>query len=294
MDKKEINPRLKKELQHLQEVPERGLQASHAGRENFLTQVRTMKPRPVQTKKPVQQGRRRSWALRLASVVAVLALALGSMGGTVYAAQASGPNDLLYGVKTLSEDILVGLESDPQDRLDLYTQFASRRLTEIQAQVDAGEIVSEKALALLEKHTQKMLEEAAKMGEQGMSSALIQIEQNLQKQNQMMAEMGKEHPQGGPPGLLRAQEKIRERLELVENGKKEPQGFRETIKEQKENSDNPGQSKKDGEDNSKKPETPPGQEDKDNPGNGQGNGQGKEKNNGNSGGDSETTPTNTP
>jgi len=276
MDKKEINPKLNKELQHLQEVPERGLQASHTGRENFLTQVHTLKPRPVQANKPVQKGRRRSWALRMASVIAVLALALGSIGGTVYAAQASGPNDLLYSVKTLSEDIQVGLESDPQDRLDLYTQFASRRLTEIQAQIDAGEEVSEKALALLEKHTQKMLEEAAKMGEQGLGNALRQIEQNLQKQNQMVAEMGKEHPEGGPPGLLKAQEKIRERLELVEDGMKEPQGFKETIKEQKENSDNPGQSKKDGEDNSNKPENPPGQEDKDNPGNGQSNGQGKD------------------
>ncbi len=123
------------------------------------------------------------------------------MGGTVYAAQASGPDDLLYGVKTLTEDIQVGLETDPQERLDLYTQFASRRLTEIQAQVDAGEEVSEKALALLEKHTQKMLEEAAQMGEQGLGNALRQIEQNLQKQNQMMAN-GEKHPQGGSPGLV--------------------------------------------------------------------------------------------
>ena len=128
--------------------------------------------------------------------------------------------------------------------MDLYSQFASRRLAEIQAQIDAGEEVSEKALALLEKHTQKMLQEAAKMGEQGLGNALRQIEQNLQKQNQMMAEMGKEHPQGGPPGLLKAQEKIRERLELVENGINEPQGFKENIREQKENSDNPGQGKR--------------------------------------------------
>ncbi len=278
MDKKEINPLLKKELEHLKDVPERGLQASHAGRENYLAQIRTMKPRPVQAKKPVHAGHRRSWALRMASVIAVLALALGSIGGTVYAAQTSGPDDLLYGVKTLTEDIQVGLESNPEDRLDLFTQFASRRLTEIQAQVDAGEEVSEKALALLEKHTQKMLEEAANIGEQGIGAALRQIEQNLQKQNQMMAELDKQHPQGSPPGLLKAQEKIRERLELVENGMNEPQGFRETMKEQKEKSDNPGQGKKDESNN--KPDIPPGQENKENPGNGQGNGKGIGQENG--------------
>ena len=292
MDRKEIDPKLQKELNHLQEVPERGLQASHAGRENYLMQVRSMKPRPVQTKQPARKGQRRSWALRMASVIAVLALALGSIGGTVYAAQASGPDDLLYGVKTLTEEIQVGLESDPQERLDLYTQFASRRLDEIQAQVNAGEPVSEKALALLEKHTQKMLDEAAKMGEQGIGNALRQIEENLQKQNQMMAELGKQHSQGSPPGLLKAQEKIRERLELVENGMNEPQGFRDKVREQKENSDSPGQGKKDELDNSNKPDVPPGQEDKDNPGSGQGKGQGKGTQQG--GTETEISPTSNP
>ena len=258
----EIDPKLKKELNHLQNVPERGLQASHAGRESFLVQAKTMKPRPVSPVKPTHTRgvRRRSWALRLASVFAVLALALGSLGGTAYAAQSSQPDDLLYPVKILTEDIQVGLENDPEDRLDLYASFASRRLQEIQAQVDAGEEVSEKALELLDKHTQKMLEQAAKLDDKGFNNALSQIEENLQKQNQMMAEMGKEHPQGGPPGLLKAQEKIRERLELVENGKNEPQGFKDKVREQKENSDNPGQEKKDDNGNSNKPETPPGQD----------------------------------
>jgi len=276
MTNNEINPKLIKELDSIQDVPDRGLQASHAGRENFLMRVRSLKPRPVQTQRTSQKRRdvqRRSWVSHFAAIAAVLLVALSSLGGTVYAAQASGPDDLLYGVKTLSEDVLVSLESDSQDRLDLYTQFASRRLAEIQAQVDAGEAVSEKALALLEKHTQKMLEEAAGMGEQGMRNALRQIEQNLRKQNQMMAELGKQHPQGSPPGLIKAQDKIRERLELVENGMNEPQGFRQTIKEQNENSDNPGQGKKNSEDNPNKPDTPPGQEGKDHPGNGQGNGQ---------------------
>jgi len=79
MDKKEINPILKKELEHLQDIPDRGLQAQHAGRENFMMQVRSLKPRPIKIQKPVQKGRRRSWALRMASIVAVLALALGSL-----------------------------------------------------------------------------------------------------------------------------------------------------------------------------------------------------------------------
>jgi hypothetical protein len=73
---------------------------------------------------------------------------------------------------------------------------------------------------------------------------------------------------------LKAQEKIRERLELVENGLKEPQGFRDKINKRNENSENPGQDKNEENDNSNKPETPPGQEN--NNGNGKGDGSGQE------------------
>ena len=274
MDNNEINPELKKQLDSLQEVPSRGLQDSHAGRERFLTQAKTHKPYQAPIQKPSKRrksGQRRSWLPRLAAIFAVLLVALSSLGGTIYAAQASGPNDLLYGVKTLTEEIQVNLETDPNDKLDLYVSFAGRRLQEIQTQVAAGEEISEKALGLLEKHTQKMLEQAAKLDEVGIDNALRQIEENLQKQNQMMAELGKEHPQGGPPGLLNAQEKIRERMELVENGIKEPQGFKDKVREHKAKSDNPGQGNQEENSDSNKPETPPGQENKDN------NGKGKDK-----------------
>jgi len=163
------------------------------------------------------------------------------------------------------------LETDPQEKLDLYVYFASRRLQEIQGQIEAGEEVSEKVLFMLEKPTERMLEQAAKLEGKGLNRALIQIERNLERQTRMMAELGKEHPQGGPPDLIKAQEKNQERLELVEDGKNEPQGFKDKVKEQKENSDNPGQSKKENNGNSNKPDTPPGQEKKNNNGNGNGN-----------------------
>ncbi len=274
MDKKEINPQLRKELEHLQHVPERGLQASHAGRENYLAQVRTMKPRPVQTNKPVQTGKRRSWALRMASVIAVLALALGSIGGTVYAAQASLPDDLLYPVKTLTEDIQISLESDPQDRLDLYTQFANRRLNEIEAQAEAGEPISDIALDRLENHTHQMLKEAAQMGESYLENALRQVQVALELQNQVMTKLQKQTPGGGEPGLVKAQEEVQSRLRLVENGINEHQGFQEHM--QTENSDQPGKGNDSPNSDSPGPgEGKPGSQDGEGmPGNGNGQGSG--------------------
>lgn len=247
----EIDPKLKKELNHLQDIPERGLQASHAGRESFLVQAKTMKVRPVSSVKPTRTRgglHRRSWALRIASVFAVLALALGSLGGTVYAAQASQPDDFLYPVKTLTEDIQVGLENDPADRLDLYTAFAARRLAEIEAQVAAGEEISEVALDRLAAHTQQMMQEAAKMGEGNVENALRQVQQALELQSQVITKLQKQTPGGGEPGLVKAQEEVKSRLQLVEDGINEPQGFQDQMRIEESgtghnnNTDSPGNS----------------------------------------------------
>ncbi len=271
MNNQEINPELKKMLESLQDVPERDLQAIHVGREEYLVQVKNLKPRRLGSRKSARQSKplgRRTWVTRFAAIAAVIMVALSSLGGTIYAAQAAQPDDFLYGVKTLTEQVQVSLESDPEDKLDLYVFFANRRIQEIQAQIAAGETVSEKALELLEKHTQKMLEQAAKLDGPGMEKALRQIENNLQKQNQMMAELGKEHPQGGPPGLLRATEKIRERLELVGNGIREPKGFREKMRN--ETLPEPG----DGNDTGNPGDPAGGQNGTETPGNNSGNGPG--------------------
>ncbi len=262
MNNNEINPELKKMLESLQDVPARDLQQKHIGREKFLSQAKDIQPRrtpALPSKSRVGAPLRKSWLPRLAAILAVVLFALSSIGGTVYAAQSSLPDDLLYPLKTLTEDIQIGLESDPEQRLDLYASFANRRLEEIEAQVLAGEEISDKALARLEKLSEKMLQQAAKVGEKGLENALRQIQQALEKQNQVLEKLQKQTPGPGEKGLLNAIEKIRERLELVDNGLQEPQGFIKTIKERKEKSDHPGQ----GNDNSNKPETPPGLENKD-------------------------------
>jgi hypothetical protein len=266
MDNQELNPQLKKMLESLQDIPERDLQASHVGRENYMAQVRSLKPRRALSR--ARQGKplgQRTWVTRFAAVAAVIVVALSSLGGTIYAAQAAQPDDLLYGVKTFTEQVQIMLEADPEDKLDLYVSFANRRMEEIHNQAAAGEQVSERALALLEQHTLKMMEQAAKLDESGLNKALQQIEENLQQQNQMMAELGQEHPQEGPPGLLHAQERIRERLEIVRNGLKEPEGFRERMRIE------PTEPQGDGKENQEPGDPEGGQNGTDTPGNNTGN-----------------------
>jgi len=273
MNNNEINSKLRNQLNNLQEVPARDLQQSHIGKEKFLSQAKNIQPRrtPTRTSKTrVGAPLRKSWVPRLATIITVVLFAFTSIGGTVYAAQSSMPDDLLYPVKTFTEDIQVRLESDPEQRLDLYASFANRRLNEIEAQFLAGEEVSPKALARLEKLSEKMLQQAAQVGEQGLENALRQVQQALELQNQLMTKLQKQTPGPSELGLIQAQEKINSRLRLVENGILEPQGFQEQMRTEESDqsiengsSDAPGNS-----------EDPPGQSEEGNSGSENGNGPG--------------------
>jgi hypothetical protein len=232
MNNNEIDPKLKKQLKSLQDIPVRDLQQSHIGKEKFLSRAKNIQPRRNPARAPksrVGAPLRKSLLPRLAAILAVALFALTSIGGTVYAAQGSLPDDLLYPLKTLTEDIQIRLESDPAQRLDLYTSFANRRLEEIEAQVLAGKEVSPKALARLEKLSEKMLQQAAQVGENGLENALRQVQQAFELQNQVMTKLQKQIPGPGEQGLVQAQEKINSQLQLVENGLLEPQGFQEQM-----------------------------------------------------------------
>jgi hypothetical protein len=67
------------------------------------------------------------------------------------------------------------------------------------------------------------------VGEQGLENALRQVQGALELQNQLMIKLQKQIPGPGEQGLIQAQEKINSRLQLVENGILEPQGFQEQM-----------------------------------------------------------------
>jgi len=132
--------------------------------------------------------------------------------------------------------------------------------------------ISEKALARLEKHTQQMLEQAAKMGEGNIEKALKQVQQSLELQNQVMTKLQNQTPGGGVPGLVKAQEEIQSRMRLVEDGINEPQGFQEQMRI--ENSDQPGQGNGKSDAPGQREDGPGSQDGEDMPGNGNGQGTG--------------------
>ncbi|MDZ7844851.1 MAG: DUF5667 domain-containing protein [Anaerolineales bacterium] len=259
MNEHEINPKLKKYLDSLKETPERDQEQAAETRAKFLARAESITPpqrTPARDKKwfqfPGKAWASRKWAPALAGILAALILALASVGGTVYAAQDSLPNDFLYPVKTLTETIQLKLEDDLEDRLDLHTHFAKRRLEEIQMMLENNEEIPPSALVRLETQTQKMLQEAAHIETQARQKALLQIQYNLQEQSLVLS-------QGNQGELGDVRERVQKQLEVVAEGIRNPGFYPEGLKNLSETPgappafENPGQA---GQDNGEKPDIP--------------------------------------
>jgi len=285
MDKKELNPQLKKYLEALQETPARDPQQKDQGRVQFLRQAEAMHPQRktslweqfISWLGGYQGMARKRWAVTLAGITAAIFLTLASVGGTVYASQNSLPGDALYPVKTLTENVQLHLENDPEDRIQLYSSFAHRRILEIQVMLENGEQVPQSALTRLEQHTERMLQETASLQKQQLEHALQQIQANLQEQSQAVDRMHQSAPEEADHGLTQAKERIKQRMELIASGLENPQSYQEKLKQNRSKQDHdPGKPENPG-----RPENPGGKESEpnqdqpgrrpENPGNGPGN-----------------------
>ena len=176
---------IEKKLSVLGSVPPRDLESAASGRKKFLTDARTLTP-------PVLNGdesrnwigvllaafgaKKRSPALAaLASFVLVLAILLGGTSATVYAAQGSMPDQALYGVKLLSEDLRLRLTSSPQAELELTLDLVDRRLVEIDFLVAAGDDVPDSVVNRMEVHLDQALNIAVAIEDDGDNPVQVQV-----------------------------------------------------------------------------------------------------------------------
>ncbi len=87
----------------------------------------------------------------LTAVVLTLTVLFGGAGATVYAAQSSMPDEALYPLKTISEDLRLNLAVDPEAQIKLLLNYADERVGEMAKLLDQGEpVASRSAISLHE------------------------------------------------------------------------------------------------------------------------------------------------
>lgn len=93
--------------------------------------------------------------------IVALLLAVSMLGASPFAAQATAPGDLLYGLDRGIEQILLRLNTDPENGILLRMQFATERLEE--AEQKLGEAEMENALVALRAYDEAIVEIAELM-----------------------------------------------------------------------------------------------------------------------------------
>jgi hypothetical protein len=240
----EIGTALARKLGTLQKVPLRSMDSAAHGRERFLMKARTLsaavseaeKQRPKDDSlfkriKEVFQIRKERFTMSaLSAILLVITLLVGGTGGTVYAAQDNLPDQVLYPVKIVSEDVRIQLAGDPQSRMTLLEEFSTRRVEELMALITAGEIPSEEVVLRLQDQLQTSLELAAGLPDDQLGPDLLQLRDQLRIQEQLMERLQVEQGSKTMVVLNKAQTIIRVQLRTVEDGVGNMEVFRLRIR----------------------------------------------------------------
>lgn len=274
---------MKELIEVLKDVPERDSAEIADRKAAFLTkaeQIReqqTRKPAPSMQRQTTRKQRR--WFPAAVGILTAVLLALGSVGGTVYAAQDSLPDDFLYPVKIAVEDARLRLGQDSRALLDLETRFANRRVEEINTLLEEGKDIPVKTSRRLESHLENMLRQASRLEDQGQGEGTGQVQRSLQAMNRVMIQLQSNNPGKNQEALSRIQKRIQEGIDNPDPGSKNPDASPGKNNEASEEDQGQGQNKgksnqapgqqQDGQPENGKPENP-GQgkgKQEDNPGN---------------------------
>lgn len=234
-----LDSRLEAYLDSLRPTPPRNTDEADRGRAAFLEEAASLGV-PVSSR---DKWRLKGWIIPLwkkrkekspmmtilTTLLVTLTLALGGTSATVYAAQNSLPDDFLYPLKTFTEDVQLGLRSDPQDQFDLLFDFTARRFKEINVMVDTGEPIPAKAAVRLQQQMSTMLKLAAGMDDAQLHQALMQIQAALQAHNQVMTNLMAQRPDQVDPMMTQLHQRLQTQQRLVNDGLSEPNLFRQRI-----------------------------------------------------------------
>ncbi|MBN1266312.1 MAG: hypothetical protein JXA25_12520 [Anaerolineales bacterium] len=188
-------------LDVLREVPARDSSAAADSLAKILATARTIK-RPVsfstdgRLKNRQTSGKgfffpiQKRVSMKTIGIIGlVLALTFGGGMTTVQASQGSLPNELLYPVKLLSEDVQLSLTQDPLRDLELLMAFTEARGEEITAILETGEELPDTVVDRLDLHYQMALEYAASLTDAELLVALQQMNQQLETQLQLFQQI---------------------------------------------------------------------------------------------------------
>jgi hypothetical protein len=183
-----LEDEIKQKLEKLDAIPERNPLRVQSAKKNFLSEMHQLAGEttvsvPGKSWWNQLNIKKETFSMKLITIATILSLLLGG-GITAVGAQDSLPGDLLYPVKTLVEDIELGLATDPETEFDIALNHAFKRFEEIQILLDEGEVVGEAHLLAWQEAFQRALQYG--VNTEDPIGKLLMVQQQLKYQEEMM------------------------------------------------------------------------------------------------------------
>ncbi|PKO14461.1 MAG: hypothetical protein CVU39_14500 [Chloroflexi bacterium HGW-Chloroflexi-10] len=240
----EIDPELSEKLAYLQTEHIRNPEKEALGLAAFLMKAQesaeaitpSQKQRlnkwmhSIQSIFMVQRKEQSPMLSTLSTIVLIAALILGGGGATVAASQGSLPDQPLYGVKLISEDVRLGFSSNPESEYQLALKYSDRRAAEIQKMLIAGGTLPEAVQNRYENQVEQAFQYAMNLPDDQAAQALEQIRTRLQTQEQTFLQLRTNGSATAELVMLRTQQMLQDRLHWVETGLLDPAQLREQLR----------------------------------------------------------------
>lgn len=240
--KEEIEPELIKRLDSLKRINiEHNLETETRTRAAYFANVekiavsKTTRLRPTyqnHIKQLIGFGKERfTLSPTFISIMVAFVLFFGGGGISVAAAQNSLPDNILYPVKLLTEDINEMLTIQPQEKMNLEMDFSQTRLEEIGTLLKRGNLPEDAIFTRLQNHLMIAFQLAAEADPQD-SGELLRLQNRLQEQIQIMEQL---QINGNAPveaALLRTRDMLQTQVRLVDESLANSSTLRNELQEQ--------------------------------------------------------------
>lgn len=169
----------------------------------------------------------------LVSLILAASLLLGG-GATMAAAQDDLPNQSLYQLKLWTENAKMAMTDEPQEQANLLMNMAQTRVQEMVALVEQGLTPPAQVHERLEAHLNQALQLATNMDEATREQTLLQLQDRLQTQDRILEQLQLHLHVNAEiePLLTRTRQMLQTRLQLIDEGLADPQGFQYMLENQ--------------------------------------------------------------
>lgn len=160
----------------------------------------------------------------LAGLLVALALLFGGSGATALAAQDALPNEWLYPVKLATEELQLGLTTEPAIRVALLEDWADRRVLEMEQLALAGEGIPLEAAIRLQTQLTEALRIAAQLQDPELTPLLERLQTRLEIHLRTMEQLRVADPNG--EALQTAEQAMTRTRAEIQGALEDPAAFR--------------------------------------------------------------------